>query len=174
MKLADLAVLPLTYPEVGATATLPKAADTAAAMPPGYSHVRMSRRIGTGRPRFEQAAEKVMRYGMLRGAGLRVSASTEVARVGTDVLGRLGPFVAPCRVVYVIDEPNWRGFAYGSLPGHAVTGEEMFGVRYDPADGGVYSEVAAFSRPATWWSRLGAPVLTVMQRLVSRRYLSAV
>ena len=165
MKLADLAGLSLTYPEVGATA---------ATMPAGYSHVRMSRRIGTGRARFEAAAGAVLRVGMLRGAGLRVSASTEVAQVGSDVLGRLGPFVAPCRVVYVIDEPDRRGFAYGSLPGHAVVGEEMFGVRYDPADGGVYSEVAAFSRPATWWSRMGAPALTVVQRLISRRYLSAV
>lgn len=165
MKLTELAGLPLTYPEIGATAS---------AMPAGYNHVRMSQRIGSGRPRFEEAAEKVMRYGMLRGAGLRVSASTEVAGVGSDVLGRLGPFVAPCRVVYVIDEPDRRGFAYGSLPGHAVTGEEMFGVRYDPADDGVYSEVAAFSRPATWWSRLGTPVLTLSQRLISRRYLSAV
>ena len=165
MKLADLSGLPLTYPDVGATATF---------SPDGYSEVRMSRRIGHGRARFEQAAGAVMRYGMLRGAGLRVQATTEVAQAGTDVLGRLGPFRAPCRVVYVIDEPDRRGFAYGSLPGHAVSGEEMFGVRYDPVDGAVYSEVVAFSRPATWWSRLGAPVLLMAQRLVSRRYLSAV
>ena len=108
MKLADLADLSLTYPDVGATA---------ATLPAGYANVRMSRRIGSGRQRFEQAAGSVMRYGMLRGAGLRVTASTEVAQVGSDVLGRLGPFVAPCRVVYVVDEPNRRGFAYGSLPG---------------------------------------------------------
>lgn len=165
MKLADLETLPLTYPDVGATA---------GTMPPGYSHVQMSRRIGTGRARFDQAAEKVMRYGMLRGAGLAVSASTDAAKVGSSVLGRLGPFTIPCRVVYVIDEPNRRGFAYGTLPGHAVQGEEMFGVRYDPADGAVYSEVAAFSRPAAWWSRLGRPVLTLAQRQVSRRYLTAV
>jgi len=165
MQLADLAGRPLTYPEIGATA---------ATMPAGYSHVRMSRRIGSGRQRYAEATEKVMRYGMLRGAGLRVSASTEVARVGSDVLGRLGPFVAPCRVVYVIEEPDRRGFAYGSLPGHAVVGEEFFGVHYDPVDGAVYSEVAAFSRPATWWSQLGAPALRAAQHVVSRRYLSAV
>ncbi|MCB0933281.1 MAG: DUF1990 domain-containing protein [Mycobacterium sp.] len=165
MKLADLADLSLTYPDVGATA---------ATLPAGYANVRMSRRIGSGRQRFEQAAGSVMRYGMLRGAGLRVTASTEVAQVGSDVLGRLGPFVAPCRVVYVVDEPNRRGFAYGSLPGHAVRGEEMFRVRYDPADDAVYSEVIAFSEPATWWSRLGAPLLSVVQQAVSRRYLRAV
>jgi uncharacterized protein (UPF0548 family) len=94
--------------------------------------------------------------------------------VGTDVLSKLGPFAAPCRVVYVVDEPNRRGFAYGSLPGHAVSGEEMFGVRYDPADESVYAEVVAFSRPATWWSQIGAPVTSVIQRVVTRRYLSMV
>jgi len=143
-------------------------------LPSGYRHVRRECRIGSGRDRFDQAAAAVMRYGMLRGAGLRVSATTEVAQVGTDVLGRLGPFRAPCRVVYVVDEPNRRGFAYGSLPGHAVSGEEMFGVRYDPADDAVYSEVVAFSRPATWWSRLGSPVLALAQRVVTGRYLDAV
>ena len=165
MELRDLTGLTLTYPDIGATTST---------LPPGYRHVRRECRIGSGRDRFDQAAAAVMRYGMLRGAGLRVSATTEVAQVGTDVLGRLGPFRAPCRVVYVVDEPNRRGFAYGSLPGHAVSGEEMFGVRYDPADDAVYSEVVAFSRPATWWSRLGSPVLMLAQRVVTGRYLNAV
>ena len=165
MKLTHLRDLPLTYAEVGATA---------GALPADYRHIRASRRIGSGRDRFEQAAGAVMRYGMLRGAGLRVIATTETAQVGSDVLGRLGPFVAPCRVVYVIAEPDRRGFAYGSLPGHAVSGEEMFGVRYDPSDDGVYSEVVAFSRPATWWSRVGSPALALVQRIVTARYLGAV
>lgn len=165
MQLSDLAGLALTYPEVGSTA---------ATLPAGYNQVRLSRRIGTGRDRFDLAAEAVMRYGMLRGAGLTVSATAEVAEPGAEVLGRLGPFAAPCRVIYTIDEPDRRGFAYGSLPGHAVRGEELFSVRYQASDDGVYSEVAAFSRPATWWSRLGAPVLRLMQKIVTRRYLRAV
>jgi len=165
VKLSDLAGRPLTYTELGATAT---------AMPAGYRHVRAAKRIGRGRERFAQAAEEVMRYGMLRGAGLRVDATTEAARVGTDVLGRLGPFAAPCRVVYVLDETHRRGFAYGSLPGHAVCGEEMFAVRYDPAEDAVYAEVAAFSRPAAWWSSLGRPLLTFAQGVITSRYLDAV
>ena len=165
MDLRELSGLALTYPEVGATAST---------LPAGYRHIHREHRIGSGRDRFDQAAAAVMRYGMLRGAGLQVAATTDVARVGTDVLGRLGPFIAPCRVVYVVEEPDRRGFAYGSLPGHAVSGEEMFGVRYDPADDAVYSEVVAFSRPATWWSRLGSPVLALAQRVVTGRYLSAV
>ncbi|TGD86549.1 DUF1990 domain-containing protein [Mycolicibacterium sp. CH28] len=165
MELSDLAGRPLTYAEVGATA---------ADLPPGYHHVRLSSRIGSGRPRFERAGAAVMRYGMLRGAGLRVAATTEVAEVGTEVLGRLGPFSAPCRVVYVVNEPNRCGFAYGSLPGHAVAGEEMFGVRYNPADGSVHAEVVAFSKPATWWSQIGAPVASLVQRVIIQRYLSVV
>jgi uncharacterized protein (UPF0548 family) len=165
VRLSDLADADLTYSEVGATAGV---------MPTGYRQVRASRRIGAGRDRFERAADAVLRYGMLRGAGVRVKATSEPARAGAEVLGRLGPFAVPCRVVYVLDEPDRRGFAYGSLPGHAVSGEELFAVRYDPGTGDVFAEVAAFSRPATWWSRLGAPVLRLVQRIVTGRYLGSV
>ena len=171
MKLSDLDGLPLTYSEVGATAEVPTAD---LGLPAGYHHVHLAARIGTGRERFEQAAEAVLRYGMLRGAGVRVSASTASAEVGTLVLGRLGPIPAPCRVVYVLDEPHRRGFGYGTLPGHPESGEERFSVRFDDASGAVYAEVAAFSRPALWWSKAGGPVVRLGQRVISRRYLRAV
>lgn len=164
MKLSDLAALPLTYTEVGATA---------GALPAGYHHVQKSAVIGHGRPRFQEAAEAGMRWGMLRGAGLRVEATTEVAAVGSEVIVRMGPVRAPCRVVYVVDEADRRGFAYGTLPGHAESGEEAFVVRYDPATDEVYADVTAFSRHATWWSRLGSPVTSVVQRIVTGRYLRA-
>lgn len=166
VKLTDLTDAPLTYTEVGATAHTDR-------MPARFHHVSAARRIGSGRERFEAAAEAVLRYGMLRGAGVRVTPSTDSAEVGTVVMGRLGPFAAPCRVVYVLDEPNRRGFAYGTLPGHPVAGEERFSVRFDPASESVYAEVAAFSRPRTWWARLGAPALTAVQKLVTQRYLRA-
>jgi uncharacterized protein (UPF0548 family) len=164
VKLSDLAALPLTYTEVGATA---------GPLPAGYHHVQKSAVIGRGRPRFEEAAEKGMRWGMLRGAGLRVEATTEVAAVGSEVVVHLGPVRAPCRVVYVVDEPDRRGFAYGTLPGHAESGEERFVVRYDPATDEVYAEVTAFSRHDTWWSRLGSPFTSVAQRVIIDRYLRA-
>ncbi|WP_099024268.1 DUF1990 family protein [Mycolicibacterium palauense] len=167
MRLSDLDGLPLTYDDVGATAD-------GREMPAGYHHIRVAGRIGQGRDRFDRAAGAVMRYGMLRGAGVRVTASTEVARVGTLVLGRLGPIPAPCRVVYVIDEPDHRGFAYGTLPGHPEAGEECFAVRIDPASGSVYAQVTAFSTPNTWWSRVGAPAASVVQRIMTQRYLRAV
>lgn len=164
MKLSDLAALPLTYPEVGATAD---------ALPDGYHHVHKSAVIGQGRRRFEQAAEAGMRWGMLRGAGVRVEATTDIAQVGSDVLVHLGPIAAPCRVVYVVEETDRRGFAYGTLPGHAESGEELFLVRFDPASDQVSAVVTAFSRHATWWSRLASPVTSLVQRVVTDRYLRA-
>ena len=81
-----------------------------------------------------------MRWGMLRGAGRAGRGDArEVAAVGSEVMVGLGPLRAPCRVVYVVDEPDRRGFAYGTLPGHPETGEELFAVRYDPATEEVYA-----------------------------------
>jgi uncharacterized protein (UPF0548 family) len=76
-------------------------------------------------------------------------------------------------VVYVVDEPDRRGFAYGTLPGHAESGEEAFMVRYDPATDQVLAEVTAFSRHATWWSTVAGPVTSLLQRVVTKRYLTA-
>ena len=165
MKLSDLATLPLSYTEVGATA---------GQLPDGYHHVHRSAAIGKGRQRFNEAGDRVMRWGMQRGAGIGVDATTEIAEVGSELLIALGPIHAPCRVVYVLDDDDRRGFAYGTLPGHPETGEELFAVRYDPASDIVYAEVTAFSRHGTWWSRLGAPVTALMQRLVTNRYMTAV
>ena len=158
--------LPLTYREVGATAS--------GELPAGYHHQHVERQIGTGATRFEQAAEAVMRWGMQRGSGLRVRASSEVAVVDAVLVVRMGLLSAPCRVVYVVDEPDIRGFGYGTLPGHPESGEERFVVRRDPTTSAVYAEVSAFSRPATWWSRAGGPLVRTAQRVIAKRYLRAV
>jgi uncharacterized protein (UPF0548 family) len=164
MKLSDLPSLPLTYSEVGATA---------GPLPAGYHHVQKTAVIGGGRQRFEDAAAEGMRWGMLRGAGVKVQATTDVAAVGSEVIVGLGPVRAPCRVVYVVDEPDRRGFAYGTLPGHPECGEELFLVSYDPSTDIVSAVVTAFSRHATWWSRLASPVTSLVQAAVTTRYLTA-
>jgi uncharacterized protein (UPF0548 family) len=85
-----------------------------------------------------------------------------------------GPFRvrAPARVVYVVDELTRKGFAYGTLPGHPESGEESFIVE-QTADGSVWLEISAFSRPATvvWW--LVYPVLLLTQRFYTRRYFES-
>ena len=110
---------------------------------------------------------------MHRGAGLRVQASGSV-KPGTVVVVSLGPLSGACRVVYVVDEPDRRGFAYGTLQGsHPECGEEYFGVRIDPRDGTVCAVITASSRPGRWWSRLAAGPARLMQRHITDRYIRA-
>jgi hypothetical protein len=77
---------------------------------------------------------------------------------------------APCRVVYMVDEPRRRGFAYGTLAGHPESGEEAFMIEHHDDDT-VSFKVTAFSRPATRLAKLAGPVGAVVQRQVTARYL---
>ena len=92
---------------------------------------------------------------------------------GTTVVVTLGvpgcTMVAPCRVVYVIDEPDAFGFGYGTLSGHPEEGEESFLIRR--IDGKVHFEVVAMSRPASLLTRLGGPLARKVQSRMTERYL---
>lgn len=158
----------LTYAEVGATRD-----------PDGHPKdaVTMLERAEVGDDSaFERATAFVLGFGMQRGAGFEVTSAHPVAREGEDVTlrARFGPMrvVAPTRVVYVIDEPDRRGFAYGTLPGHPESGEEVFVV--ERRGGSTFVEVRAFSRPAKWFTKLGAPVARRVQRHATRQYVDSV
>ncbi|MEV6768133.1 DUF1990 domain-containing protein [Nocardia sp. NPDC051030] len=158
---------PFTYADPGATK---------GEFPPGYDHFRLRHRIGSGRKLFEDAGAQILAYRMQKATGIFRQATTPTAEPGTEItvflgLGPLG-FTAPCRVVYTVDEPNRRGFAYGTLPGHPESGEELFAVEYDPTDESVYGIVAAFSNPGTWYTRLGGPIVRLIQRWFAARYIN--
>jgi uncharacterized protein (UPF0548 family) len=157
----------LTYPEVGATSE--------EAMPRGYFHLRLRRRIGEADV-LDRAGDVVLSFGMLRAAGIRVEVREPLARAGLEVAQgvRVGPLrlQAPTRVVYVVSEPDRRGFAYGTLPGHPECGEELFLVERE--GGATYAEVRSFSRPGRWFSRPGRPVVRWLQRTYVKRYVDAI
>lgn len=75
----------------------------------------------------------------------------------------------PVRVVYLIDEPTRRGFAYGTLPGHPESGEEAFIVELR-GDDSVWLTIRAVSRPAHPALWLVYPVLRLMQAIFTSRY----
>ncbi|MEO7348522.1 MAG: DUF1990 domain-containing protein [Terrimesophilobacter sp.] len=75
----------------------------------------------------------------------------------------------PCRVIYVIDEPNRKGFAYGTLPGHPECGEESFIVDQTD-DGSVWLTIRSFSKPSAWYWWALYPALRIVQALFTRRY----
>lgn len=147
----------LTYAEVGATESLP--------MPAGYNHLRYRRRVGA--VSLDEAATAVLTFAVHRAAGLRVRTDTARAVPGAvvTVIAGVGPLrlVGPCRVVAVSETGERRGFAYGTLPGHPEHGEEAFFVSRD-ADGDVWFEVRAFSRPASRIAKIGGPMVPLAQR----------
>lgn len=165
-RAAGLRSSPYTYEAVGQSAR--------GDWPPGFH--RLERSIVLRRRDFEAAVRDLLSWQVQARSGLQVSASDIPLRVGTVVLMRIGlgrlSLPVPCRVVYVIDEPDLRGFAYGTLPGHPEMGEERFALRRHD-DGTVELEISAFSRSATTLARLGGPVSRRIQVLMTERYLLA-
>lgn len=156
---------PLTYAPVGGTAGSP---------PAGYRTFVRGAHLG-GADVFNQARKAMVRWQIHARSGVRVSASErelETGSVAVLTLGALGFSVrAPVRVVDVVDMPDEYAFAYGTLPGHPESGEERFTLsRHDDQ---VSLTVTAFSRPATWMTRLAGPFGRAAQDVMTRRYLRA-
>ena len=158
---------PVTYAQVG---------HSARDLPAGFRPLRMRRVLGTGRAVFEASVERLMTWAVHETAGLEVrTSSAQACQDALVVLEmRLGPLrlAAPCRVVYVVDEADRRGFAYGTLPGHPESGEEAFMVHIAP-DEQVTAEITAFSRPASALARLGGPLTRRVQVRATQAYLDA-
>lgn len=158
---------PFTYPEVGATVT---------ELPTGYDQLRAQRVVGQGQTLFSECGETILNWGIQKGAGFRLEKTGRVEKDAKNRLGlHWGPFQtwAACQVVYVIDEPRRKGFAYGTLVGHPERGEESFIVSIDDS-GLVTFEIRAFSKPARWFAKLGGPFLRYLQQHVTWKYLDAV
>ncbi|MDT4987285.1 MAG: hypothetical protein QOI74_1379 [Micromonosporaceae bacterium] len=166
-RLAALAAAELTYREQGATR---------GALPAGYDHVHRDVSVGTGRAAFDRAVDGLFGWHMHRGAGMAVAASAPTAAPGVVVALRVGwgplSLLVPCRVVYRVEEPACRGFAYGTLPGHPERGEEAFLVRLR-SDGDVRLIITAFSRPASVTARVGGPLTRKVQARYTDRYVRA-
>ncbi|PZE79440.1 DUF1990 domain-containing protein [Curtobacterium sp. MCBD17_032] len=79
---------------------------------------------------------------------------------------------APVRVVAIIDERDRKGFAYGTLEGHPLSGEESFVIERTP-DGSVWLQVRQFSQPASRKWRFVAPLVRRQQRVMAEKYLAA-
>jgi uncharacterized protein (UPF0548 family) len=168
-RLDQLRDAPLTYADVGATAR-------GDSLPHGYHHLHRSQLVGKGPDCFAAAAASLMAWRVHERAGLAVVASTAVVRTAAIVVLTLavGPLriAAPCLLVYVVDEERTKGFGYGTLAGHPESGEEAFVVRRHDDDTVTFT-VTAFSRPARWYARLGAPLTRRFQCRIVDRYLHA-
>jgi uncharacterized protein (UPF0548 family) len=145
-------------------------------MPAGYRRDRYEAPLAEGAGVFDRAAAALLAWQAQVGAGVDVFPSgARVADGATVVLllrAGLWAAPAPCRVVYVIAEPDRAGFAYGTLPGHPECGEAAFTL-VRGSDGHVRFIVRSFSRRVDPLARLGAPLARLAQTRVTRRYIDA-
>ncbi len=167
MKLDDLRDRRFSYDAIGSTLH--------DETPAGYHRLEHRGRIGSGDEVFRRAGEALMSWRMHTKAGVRIEATDSPAVIGTNALGRVGVgsvgLAVLCRVVWVVDEPDRKGFAYGTLEGHPEAGEESFIVSREPD--GIYFTLRAYSRAGTWYARLGGPATRAVQKLFAQRYAKA-
>ena len=163
--------LSVTYMAVEATASLP---------PAGYTvdHTRI--KLGQGEEVFTEAKNALGRWeqfclGWLEAWSPRTPIQTgEVVAVIAQNLGLW--WLNACRIVYVVNETgsvSRYGFAYGTLPDHAGTGEERFLIEWDRMSGEVWYDILAFSRPHIFLTRLGYPYMRRIQRRFGRESAAA-
>jgi uncharacterized protein (UPF0548 family) len=172
MPPAELASRRLTYGPVGATRP---AEEDWTPPAPGFRAYQRTLAIGQGDPVWEAATSALLSWGVKTRSGFTVEPAT-AARQGTDywLVAALGPFRVrePARVVAVVDRPDRCGFAYGTLEGHPVSGEEAFVLHRDGA-GTVFFTLRSLTRSGRGWWRAAFPGVLVAQRWYRRRYLRA-
>ena len=164
--------LEFSYPFVGATATTPPADFT-------VDHTRV--RLGSGEAVFAAGKATLERWDQFRLGWLEAVPADTPIRTGETVAIHARSagvsWLVACRIIYVINEngPSTRfGFAYGTLPDHAATGEERFLIEWNRAEDTVWFDILAFSRPRHRLARWGYPVIRRMQKRFGRESAAAV
>jgi uncharacterized protein (UPF0548 family) len=166
--LAAQSKLDLTYSPVGATAAVP---------PAGYvvDHTRI--KLGDGASTFAAARAALQRWEQFRLGWVESWPPVAPIQVGQTVavIARIFGvhWLNACRIVYVVNEGNRYGFAYGTLPEHAESGEERFVVELDETNS-VWYDIVAFSRPHQLLTRLGYPMVRRLQRCFARDSAAAI
>ncbi len=152
--------LQLTYRDIGATFAAP---------PQGYAvdHVRIE--IGSGIEDFQKARTTIQQWKQFDLGWVRATPTETPIRQGEVVAIVAKSFgvwwLNACRIVLIVDEasPQRFGFAYGTLPVHAGSGEERFLLEMDEG-GRIWFDILAFSKPNQWLTKIGYPYVRVLQK----------
>jgi uncharacterized protein (UPF0548 family) len=164
----------LTGPAAGST----HPADALWTPLPGWRGHERTVVTGSGAAHWAAVSAAVLEWGVKTRSGFAVEPAGGRLHVAVDaepwLVASVGPFTVrePVRVVAVVAGPDRCGFAYGTLPGHPVSGEEAFVVSRAP-EGTVSLTLRSLTRPAPGRWRPVFPLLLVAQRLYRRRYLRA-
>jgi uncharacterized protein (UPF0548 family) len=143
---------------------------------PGFRAYERTVALGRSEDLWAAASAAVLEWGVKTRSGFTVEPASTPVSPGADfwLVARFGPIVVrePVRIVAVVEQPDRRGFAYGTLEGHPVSGEEAFVVHRSP-DGTVSLTLRSLTRAPLGRWRLAFPAALVAQRWYRRRYLRA-
>jgi uncharacterized protein (UPF0548 family) len=163
--------LPFTYSQIGATQE--------GVGPSGYYVDHNRTTLGQGTETFRKAVTALQNWKQFDLGWVSIVPRDTAIAVGAVVAVRAHTFgvwsLNACRIVYLVDEtePVMRfGFAYGTLPDHVECGEERFMIEQH-ADGSVFYDIFAFSRPRQLLVRMGVPIARRLQRRFVRDSLVA-
>ena len=123
--------------------------------PPGFSRDRHTVVLGCGEVVWANAQAAMRAWAVFPEemvSVVRLTDDLEVGNVLATVCHAAGLWtVNPTRILSVIDQTsgdrNRYGFAFGTLPGHVVLGEESFTIECDTATDEVTYTIEAVSRP---------------------------
>lgn len=143
--------------------------------PGGYLSWERSSHIGGGDAFWRSATIEVLRWGVKTRSGFTVDPDHRVSPGDRPVIYAhpLGFSIRePIEVVDVVDGDSRVGFAYRTLPGHPVSGEEAFII--ERVGDTVTLTIRSLTRASeTWQWRVVYPLLLAAQAIVRRRYLRA-
>lgn len=148
--------------------------------PSGFRAYERTVPVGHGSAFWESAVGELLRWGVKTRSGFDVvpdgGAGRRVEPGGSYwLIATIGPWRVrePARVVAVEERPDRCGFAYGTLEGHPVSGEEAFILSRTSGDD-VLLTLRSLTRaaPGGPW-RVVFPVLLVAQRWYRHRYVRA-
>ncbi|REK09092.1 MAG: DUF1990 domain-containing protein [Planctomycetota bacterium] len=144
-------------------------------LPSGYVVDRTRVLVGEGESAFRAARTALECWEHFRLGWLQVCSPPKRLAPGAvvAVIARASGiwWLNACRIVYVADDdgPSRRfGFAYGTLPGHAESGEERFLIEWDRSSDRVTYDILAFSRPNHFMVWIGYPLARRLQRRFAR------
>ncbi len=133
----------------------------------GYTVDHNRVQLGSGAQCFDAAVKAVRQWKMFDLGWVQLCFDNTPIERGSAVavvVRHLGFWsMNACRIVYVIEEQQRYGFAYGTLAEHAEQGEERFLVEWDQRDDTVWYDLLAFSKPGPM-AKLGYPYTRRLQK----------
>lgn len=144
-------------------------------LPAGFVVDRTRVRLGEGEPVYQAAVEALANWDQFRLGWVEACPQATPIRQGeiVAILARAMNlwWLNACRIITVVDESgefDRFGFAYGTLPDHAATGEERFLIEWNHLDDSVWFDILAFSRPKHPLVKIGYPVVRRTQKRFGR------